>query len=178
VGLSLLASLFHEIGHLLVMAREGVRPEEITVYPFGFDIRTAPHVTSYRSDLFICAAGAAANALAVCASAAVLFFLGAELSAGAAEGVFFFLSANLALALINLLPHPVLDGGGMLRALLLSLMSPEKCERICRTVGECVIFPMACAVLYLLFYGKGNPTLYLLCAYLVWSLAAEGNKGK
>lgn len=173
--LSLTASAIHETGHLIAMKACGVRVERITAYPFGLVIERGRQVTSYRTDFLIFVAGIAANALAaaLCGVGMLLFQMHCLGEKGA--GVLGFLSANAALALINALPHPMLDGGGILRSLLLQTMSPDRSERIVRLVGECVILPMTCAALYLLFYGEGNPTVYLLCAYLLWALMRQSN---
>lgn len=173
--MSLAASAVHEIGHLLAMKACGVRVERITAYPFGLVIERGRQVTSYRTDGLIFAVGIAANALAavLCGVGMLLFPEYALDEAGA--GMLGFLSANVALALVNALPHPVLDGGGILRSFLLQTMMPDRVERIVRLVGECVILPMTCAVLYLLFYGEGNPTVYLLCAYLLWALMRKSS---
>lgn len=111
------ALLAHELGHCLAALVAGVRPKEITIYPFGGTARwdKAP---SPKSELLILLSGPAAS-LALAAACLPFFRLTAESlfsgSFGAAEKFFVI---NALLAAINFLPNPPLDGGRMFRCLL------------------------------------------------------------
>ena len=97
----LAAVFFHESGHLLALAICRVPVQEIRFGFFGASIRTG--VRGQRQELFCAAAGPAANGV-ICA-----------LSFGKSAPVF---AVNLWLAISNLLPLYLLDGGRALFALL------------------------------------------------------------
>lgn len=154
------AALIHEAGHLFVIRLCGVTVTQITLYPFGADIRREGKLTSYFTDLLICGAGIAAN---LTAAAVCLPFL-------RQAGVMRFLLANLSLAVLNLMPVALLDGGGMLTALLCRFCGAEKAERAVMGISFFTVVLLWILSLYILFYSSSNFSLFLLCAYLFSAL--------
>ena len=167
--LSLLAAFLHEGGHLMAMRGCGIGITRLTVYPMGFDIHREEKISSYRSDFLIASAGVFTNLLFALLGAGILPLLG--------EGgrwMEIFIASNLLLSGVNLLPYPGLDGGEMLRTLLLFRFSPEGAGKAVRCLADGLLPILFCGVLYLLFYAKGNVTVYLFCAYLAVSLVRRG----
>ena len=123
-GRFLLGMLVHELGHLLFLRLCGVSVCGIRVGVCGAVIETG--WMTYGKEIVCAAAGPAVNILA-----------GAAVLGAAAE----FGLVNLALAIVNLLPLYPMDGGRILRAILLLRCSQERAERIVHwvTVGTCLV---------------------------------------
>ena len=155
--LTLTAAALHEAGHIFAAFFLHAGIEQITVYPFGADIRLDSRIRSHRTDFIISGAGAVAN-LAV----------GLPLVLAKTGGIcgMYFGVCNLSLAAMNLLPESHLDGGGMLRAVLFSVCGEEKAARICRFVSFASLIILWLAGSYILFYSASNPSLFLICIYL------------
>ena len=153
---ALAAALIHEAGHLLVIRLCGISVSQITLYPFGADIRRAGRITSYSADFMICGAGIAANLIA---AASCLPFR-------SRDGSLIFLLCNLSLAALNLMPVSLLDGGGMLTALLCRLYGAERAGRAVMGISFFTVLLLWIFSLYILFYTSSNFSLFLLSAYL------------
>lgn len=147
----LIAAAAHEAGHLAAMYIRGVYPTSITVYPFGVDIITGDSLSSYRTDIFIAAAGCAVNLLL-----AVIF----------APFIPVFAMCCVSLAVLNLLPIKSLDGGRILESVLLMCMEEERADAALYTASFIFIVLLWVASIYLLLFAPFNPTLFFLCIYL------------
>ena len=149
------------------LCRVGVT--EITLYPFGADIRRPGELTSYRSDFLIYGAGIAANL------AAALLCLPWR----AREPVIFFQLCNLMLAALNMMPVSLLDGGGMMHCVLCRYCGYVKAERIGDKISFLTVVILWIFSLYILFYTSSNFSLFLLSAYLFATLYLPSErKGK
>ncbi len=101
---TLAASLFHECGHLLLLACFGVRPREIALCAHGIRCSLpGGQRLSYRQEGAVLLAGPAVNLL-----------LAALLWAFGGPHAFYALLANLVTGCFNLLPCRPLDGGRLL----------------------------------------------------------------
>jgi Zn-dependent protease/CBS domain-containing protein len=128
--LALFASvLLHELGHVGVSRRYGIRTLEVVLYPIG-GVARLERSPRPREELWIALAGPAVNLLIAAAMAAVLLPMGlnaaftsvtdptdANLLARIAVG-------NLILAAFNMIPAFPMDGGRVLRSLM-ARWSPE-----------------------------------------------------
>jgi Zn-dependent protease len=108
--------LLHELGHAAVALREGVPVRSITLSIHGGVARMGGRPSTPGAELRIAAAGP----LTSLALAGAFFLLSAVLSGGSTLNVSFALLglANLVLAAFNMVPGFPLDGGRVLRALL------------------------------------------------------------
>ena len=149
----LLASLIHELGHLLVMLALGVPPEDCTVGVFGFRIRLGRRLAGYGQNILISIAGPAINGLV----AGVLLCFDRRMPA----------AVHIALALFNLLPAAALDGGEILRCLLCLLGLESVAQSVLRLTSALVLLPLATGSLWLFLQGQGNATLLIISVYLV-----------
>ena len=128
----LAALLFHELGHLLVMKLCGVPVLRISFRISGAVIDSG--FCSYRQEAICAAAGPASSFLLT------LVFC---------RGVSTLAVVSLLLGCVNLLPIYPLDGGRILRALLLLRMEEEKARGILRAVTFavcCLLMLGACWV--------------------------------
>ncbi len=154
--LPFLAALLHETGHIAVMLACGQGVNRITVLPFGIDIKKAPCLSSYKTDIAVSSAGVVVNILMI----GLCVFLPET------PAVTYFAQSNLVLIAINILPIKTLDGGQILEKTLLLKLSPDTAEKIvdlCSMV--CILLAGAVAVWLLLRSGY-NFTLLVMCMYL------------
>lgn len=121
--------LLHELGHVGVSRRYGIRTLEVVLYPIG-GVARLERSPKPREELWIALAGPAVNLLIAAAMAAFLLPIGlreafesvtdptdANLFARIAVG-------NIILAAFNMIPAFPMDGGRVLRALM-ARWSPE-----------------------------------------------------
>lgn len=151
-----LAALLHEAGHLIAMWLCGQSVKEIRIYPFGIDIKKREMLSSYAADVFVSSAGIIANLLTV---AACNFLPPSDIKA-------FFVSANLVLVMINVLPIRTLDGGMVLEKLLLMKLSPDTASGVMNFLSLFFIVLLGSVAIWLLFYTSYNFSLLLMCMYL------------
>lgn len=146
---ALFAALVHELGHYAALRLFGVRPTLLRLELTGALLCYPAGALSYGREALVAAAGPLAGALLAAAAGA----LGLKVLAG--------LSALL--TVFNLLPASTLDGGRLLRALLLDRLDRERAERFSRAVS---IGTALCLLL-------GGLTLTLTIR-LGWSLLIAG----
>jgi len=114
------ASLFHELGHIAAMSVCGEKISNITILPFGIDIKRTSNFLSYKNDIFINSAGIITN-LILCLLA---------IRFPKTKESLFFIQSNILLICINILPIRILDGGQITEKTLLLFLSPDKTDRI------------------------------------------------
>ncbi len=148
----LLASLVHEGGHLLAMLLLHVPPKECTLGLFGLRIRLHQHLTEYIRNMGIALAGPLINGVA----AVVLLILDVPQTA----------AIHILLALLNLLPVAVLDGGEIWRCLLCLWIGEQRAHTVLRLTSALVIFPMIAGGVWLILRQRSNPTLLIIGLYL------------
>ena len=147
----LLASVIHEGGHLLGMLLLRIPPQECVLGVFGARIRLGRNLKHYGRNIGVALAGPLANAV----SAGLLFWLGASRAAW----------VHILLALLNLLPVAVLDGGEILRCLLCLFGRECRQESVVKWVSTILLLPVMGGGGLLLL--QGNPTLLIVGLYLV-----------
>src|SRR5437867_2634002 len=111
--------LLHELAHSFVALKQGVRVTSIRLFIFGGVAQIASEPSSGRHEFLIALAGPAASmmlALLFGLISLVSFFTGRFEALAAVT--WRLASANVILALFNMIPGFPLDGGRMLRAIL------------------------------------------------------------
>lgn len=176
-GLSLIVLLFvcvtlHEYGHALTARRYGIRTQYITLLPIGGIAMLEAMPTNPKHEIVVALAGPAVNVVI----AAFLFFLletldnqGSiiDLMPGSGSVLSTLLSANLILAVFNMLPAFPMDGGRVLRAVLSLKYERVKATRITARVARGL-------ALLLGFLGlTGNPFLILIGIFVWIGAGAE-----
>ncbi|MBK7584184.1 MAG: site-2 protease family protein [Myxococcales bacterium] len=161
----------HELGHSLVAQRLGVSVREILLLPIGGVARLGREPKSALDELLIAVAGPLVNVVIACLLVgASLLHAGSAWFAGggfvrslvappsAATLVAVLISANVALAVFNMIPALPMDGGRVFRALLTFVFGKLKATNIAATVGQVIaaglaIFGLLSANLILVFIG-------------------------
>ena len=152
VGWFLLACAVHEGGHLLAIRALGGRVGSLRLTGLGA-VMIPRGVFGYRTDCLVALAGPAASL--------VLALLAAPFCQTLA-------GLSLVLGLFNLLPLGPLDGGRVLRGILLRLTGLDRGERICRLADRITALAMAGAGLWLVLHGGSFTLLLFSVGFLVF----------
>lgn len=137
----LLAALFHELGHYLLLRSVGGTVARIRLSLFGAEMQIAsPERLSYRQEVWVAAAGPLVNLLL----ALLLAGLGRI-----AEPCYLFAGAQLVLGCFNMLPIRPLDGGRILWLLLAWWTDPFLADRVSVYTGltAALLLTAGCALL-------------------------------
>ena len=154
--LPLLAALIHELGHITVMLLCKQKIVKIKILPIGLDIKTAPCVSSYKTDIAVSVAGILANlcTVLICSQFDDTFALS------------FFKMSNMILIILNILPIRSLDGGQILERTLECATAPDTAEKIMKTVSFICLFLLWSIAVWIFFKSNYNFTLLIMCIYL------------
>lgn len=184
-GMGLMILLFtcvvlHELGHSLVAQRFGLTVREIVLLPVGGVARLEKNPEKPLHELLIAAAGPLVNVVI----AVLLFFVGGlAVNLGALEGGAllrtsdgppslvtlwgWLFTANVALALFNLIPAFPMDGGRILRAALALKLGFSRATRIATGVGQAIAFAFG------LFGVLTGNILLVVVAFFVFTGAGQ-----
>ena len=179
--LAFLGSIFvcvflHEMGHSLTAKKYNIKTRDITLLPIGGLARFENMPEDPKQELLVALAGPAVNLVI-----AAIIFLGLSTTGmpdleatdlgSIYSGNFLYLlfSANLILAVFNLVPAFPMDGGRALRALLSFKLNRVKATRIAAGVGQVLAIGF---VFIGLFY---NPILLLIGIFIFLGAQAESS---
>lgn len=157
--LTLAAILIHEAGHLLAARLLHKRPSGAIADTVGIRLLFRGAPLSYGKEIFLCAAGPAANLLSL------LLALPAKGNSGR-----FFLSVSAALAILNLLPIEGFDGGRILQNTLSLFLPPALTDRLCDLFSFLFLFMLWCASVYLLLRTGSELSLFFFSAALFFRI--------
>jgi len=176
-GLAFMLLLFacvlaHEFGHIFMARRFGVPTPDVTLLPIGGVARLERIPEKPSEELLVALAGPAVN---VVIAAALVLFLGADLSAGnlaAVERAQISMidrlaAVNLFLVLFNMIPAFPMDGGRVLRALLAIRLGHMRATEIAASIGQVVAFGLGFLGLF------GNPLLIFIAIFVYLAASSE-----
>ena len=160
--------LIHEISHLITAIILNVDVKSIEILPFGMTLRLDSFVVrTPKKEIAIAISGPLSNVIMLVMSEFFIVKHGANLN------LLIFVVVNWSVLLLNLFPIPPLDGGRVLRALVIKyagIMTSAKIIRKISCVFLIIIWTMG---IFLVIYTKGNPSLCIIGAFLVFSLVEE-----
>jgi len=134
-----LAVLIHEFGHAVAANRFGVQAKKITLLPFGAQVNIECAFLPRKCQAIILLSGAVANMVA-CILALTIVWLSFELF----TVVGIFITANMSIAILNLLPFYPLDGGKVIA--LINNKQVTKSLFVLSNVAFAILFLLACFV--------------------------------
>jgi len=147
----------HELGHAYAASFFGIKTRDIVLYPFGgiASITSLPHA---RGELVIALAGPLVNVLL----AIILFFCLDYSEILLPDILAKLFIANIALVLFNLIPAIPMDGGRVLRALLL-IGGVKSATAIASRVSQCISIIFAMIAIY---FGRFDLLLVAVVVFL------------
>jgi Zn-dependent protease len=137
--------LLHELGHSVAAMAYGIRVRDITLLPIGGVARLERMPEKPIQEFVVALAGPAVNVLLAIILAPIVFGLAGGLGPmvlsmrsqpGLTGLLTFLLTANISLALFNLLPAFPMDGGRIFRAVMGTFLSFERATSVAVTVGR------------------------------------------
>jgi Zn-dependent protease len=140
IGALFLCVILHELGHAIVARRYGIRTLSITLYPIG-GVAALEEMPRPRHELWIALAGPLVNVVIAAvlwtylrlAHHAEPFSLYIEPSHSFASNL---MTANILLALFNMLPAFPMDGGRVLRALIAQFTDETTATTVAARIGQ------------------------------------------
>lgn len=148
VAVFLLASLLHELGHILAVKLLGAQIRHLTLSCAGAEL-TLLGEGSYGRDLLLCISGPTVNLV-------LALWTENDLFAG----------VNLLLGMLNLMPIRGLDGGNALYAVLAWIAGPKWGERLVKSCSVLCSGAVVSVGAWVLFGLNGMPWLLLLGIWL------------
>jgi Zn-dependent protease len=174
VALLFLCVLLHEFGHIFTARAFGVSTPDVILLPIGGVSRLERIPEKPREEFLIAIAGPAVN---VVIAVVLIVFAGAKLgmdslvsiqntSAGFIDRL---AEVNLFLALFNLIPAFPMDGGRVLRALLVARFGYVRATEIAAAIGQWVAFALGFLGLF------GNPLLIFIAIFIYLAASSEAH---
>jgi stage IV sporulation protein FB len=161
------ALILHEWAHILAAAALGMTITEMELFPFGCAAKMQCFAMSRAKEIIVAAAGPAANMLAAC----VVFIIDRYYESFDMSGKL--ISANLAIATINLLPALPLDGGRIARASFASFMGYRRATKFMSLLGVFLAVIIVGAGVYTWVQGTFNPSFFVMGFFLCLSSIKE-----
>lgn len=166
VLICLFSSLFHELGHILVMKLKGAKIKSVSLNLGDVAINADLSQLSYKDELLINAGGIAVNFILSFFSFVVYCPLEFELF----YSVFV---ANILIGCFNFLPIRYLDGGQILLLILQRYISQKVSERILNILTICFMVPAGAIGILFLFNSSYNFSLLFAVLYLICTLVSK-----
>lgn len=172
-GLILAVGLFvgiflHELAHTAVARRSGGSVQSITLMMLGGVSELERDVRPDREAWMALAGPLASFGIAI---VSYLVFRFLPLPPGVSVAIFVFAMTNLVLGVFNLLPAFPMDGGRVLRGLLVKPLGPARATRVATTVGKWMA--VAFGILGLLSF---NVLLVLIAVFIYMGASAERSR--
>ena len=161
VGISVMSSLLHECGHLVLLFAFGERPDSVIFGAFGIRIeRKGVSSLCYKHQAAVAMGGIVVNcALAVVFAVLYCFFVWEVFAVGFA--------VNILIGGLNMMPVGILDAGQFLRYILLERFDEDETESKLNIVSDFSVLLFACfCVCYTVFISL-NASLICVCLYLM-----------
>lgn len=162
-------AIIHELFHLFAAIMLSVRVKSIVLMPFGITLRLADRVIGNPAkEVVIAFFGPFANVL--------MFFVAVimeRLYIWGGTSLFLFKYLNICMFFVNLLPCMPLDGGRVMRAILVLNAGYINAVSFQKKVEKIIIILLAAVGMVLLIYTKFNMSLVMIAAFLAFNLADE-----
>ncbi|MEX2593198.1 MAG: site-2 protease family protein [Anditalea sp.] len=173
-----LCVILHEFGHALTAKKYGIGTKDIILLPIGGLARLEKLPDDPKQELWVAFAGPLVNVVIFILLSFILAFTGFEsqsledLHLDGSTILLYLTSANLILAIFNLIPAFPMDGGRVLRAFLSIRMPRVKATEIAGSIGQFLAMGF---VFFGLFY---NPFLVLIGLFIFLGAQAEMTQTK
>lgn len=165
--------VMHEFGHALAAQRYGIQTKNIVLYPIGGVARLEKLPEDPKQELWVAIAGPLVNIVLFAILSGYLGFTGfdlenlEEIKISPQTITPYLASANLILAVFNLIPAFPMDGGRILRAFLAIKLPRAKATQIAGGIGQFL------AMFFILYGLFNNPILVLIGIFIFLGAGAE-----
>lgn len=161
------ALILHEWAHILAAAAVGMTITEMELFPFGCAAKMQCFAMSRAKEIIVAAAGPAVNMIAACAVFIIDRYTDGFEYAGK------LISANIAIATVNLLPALPLDGGRIARAAFASQLGYRRATKFMALMGVFFAAIMMGAGIYMAVESAFNPSFFVMGFFLCLSSIKE-----
>jgi len=160
--------LIHELFHLFSALLLNVKVLSMIVMPFGMTVRLdSSFARSCSKETVIALAGPVSNIFMLVIGFTLRDFFNHNIN------YYLFMIINCAVLLLNLVPVPPLDGGRIVKALFVSRLGIMPAAKIMKRISYFFIGIISMLGIFLFVFFKGNPSLIMIAAFLVYSLTDE-----
>ena len=150
--------LIHELGHMFFARVVGAKMKKIKIGALHLSLSYDPSGISYLKEMIICFGGIIFNVI----SALIFLILPIK-----GEAKSFFIVSNFSLAIMNLYPAAILDGGGILRCILRMTLPYRISEKISRGVSVFAIILLWLLCVYFQLVFASNLSLFIISIILL-----------
>lgn len=165
--LGFVATIIHELGHILAMKYKKYEIKEIQLNLFNFNIVDySRNEKNFNDDIFILSSGPLSNL--ICAG---IFYILFQLIHQ--KFLFYFFLENLIISIVNLLPIVSLDGGQILYIILYLKYNEKRAYCILNIVSIIFLFPIAVISFLVLIKSRYNFSLLWIVIYIITLLIAK-----
>ena len=158
----ILCYLIHEAGHLLFSKLVGAEMKCFRIRTLRLCLSYDCSSLTYPRELLVDFGGILFNLASALIVALIPVFFG-----GVSD---FFIICNVSLALMNLYPVSVLDGGNIVKTVLLMITTEERAQEIFRIVSFVFALVLWLVAVYLQLVFSANISLLLISVFLLVEL--------
>ncbi len=164
----------HEIFHLLATLLVRERVGSVIIMPFGMTLRLSARIIRHTGkEIFIALAGPFANVLMLAISHQI-----APLYPEVPLSLYVFQFLNVSVLLINLLPCLPLDGGRVLKAILIRRLGYLSAVSIMQRTSRIMTALLLFAGAFVLCISRWNISLLMAAAFLAFHMAEEKRRNE
>ena len=158
----ILCYVIHEAGHITVARLVGAPMKRMRAGPFSLCLSYDNSGVTYKREIIIQLGGILFNFISAILVYALPFFK--------SDGATFFTVCSFSLALMNLYPVSVLDGGGALKNVFLLILPGDVAEKASKTVSFVCAILMWLVAVYLQLIFSSNMSLFVVSVVLLIEL--------
>ncbi|MBO5286632.1 MAG: site-2 protease family protein [Clostridia bacterium] len=158
----ILCYIIHELGHMTFARLTGAKIGKMRAGVFHLSLSYDCSRLTYGKEILVCAGGIIFNLLSVAITCFFPFLQG--------EVYDFFKICSISLALMNLYPISILDGGGILKGVLLLILPEGVAEKASEVSSFIFAILMWLLAVYLQLVFSSNLSLFFISVLLLIQL--------
>ncbi len=163
----------HELFHLFASVILNVRVKSIIMMPFGMTLRLEQSIIKNPlKEMIIAFCGPLSNM--IMALSGVFCYA----VYGSSYGLLFFITINVLIGILNLLPAMPLDGGRIVRAFLVEKIGFLGAVSITKKLTRIVAVLISLAGLFVLYISKMNISLVMIGSFILLSMISDGKNNE
>lgn len=164
----------HELFHFATAKLYGIQVKGLFIMPFGICLKLNDiYINETRKEIIIAAAGPFANVIMMLFA----WFLKENFKLSLWD-INFFIYGNLAVIMINMIPALPLDGGRILKAILVNIWGFKRAFMLMEKLTKALLLIVFLWGIYVLYLTKLNYSIILIFIFLFVNIIAEKNTSK